>query len=303
MPTPAPLNQPQLELCFSASARGETYLSRQLGGYPYHVGRLLPNAVVGAPKAQVIIQSSSGGIFENDRLHQRFTVHDGAAAQVNTAASTIVHTMTGGRAVSIITIEVGANARLDYLPQPTILFPHCELFNQIDLTLHPGATVLLSDAYLTHDPSGRDQTLKDLTTQITIRDAHGRVRARDRFVLTALAMRAGGVGGIKQTQQSWRAHGGLLVLKLDEPDLAADDTLAARLNRALQADPSPAGATASAASAPACYAGAGTLPGHCGTFVRMLAHDGLNLQRALQTALETSRLTLPPCSRPTATPG
>jgi urease accessory protein len=263
----------QLDLRFDASPTGETYLSKQRAGYPFHVGRLLQCEEPACPRASIIIQSSSGGIFENDHLRQRFEAGAQSAAQVTSAAATIVHTMTSGRAISNVCIEAHRDARFDYLPHPAILFPHADFVSEIDVILHPGAVVFVLDSYLTHDPDGRETSFGRLETCITIRDPEGRLRARDRLTMEGQLTGRLGLGGVAQP---WRSHGGLLALTLDGNAQA----LAASMSRVLQRE---------GLGSSQVYAGAGELPGSCGAFARVLAHDGQSLQKTLRLALNAAR--------------
>jgi len=263
----------QLDLRFDAGPAGETYLSKQHAGYPFHVGRLLQCEEPACPRASVIIQSSSGGIFENDHLRQRFETGPQSAAQVTSAAATIVHTMTTGRAISNVCIQAHRDARFDYLPHPVILFPHADFVSEIDVMLHPGAVVFVLDSYLSHDPDGREASFGRLETCITIRDFEGRLRARDRLTMEGQLTGRLGLGGVAQP---WRSHGGLLALTLDGDAQA----IAGSMSLALQRE---------GLDSLQVYAGAGELPGSCGAFARVLARDGQSLQKTLRLALNAAR--------------
>jgi urease accessory protein len=257
---------PQLDLCFSRASAGATYLSRQRAGYPFHVGRVLAEGHGADAAARVIVQSSSGGLFEDDDVFQHLVVATGARARVETAAATIVHSMTHGMARSRVNIEAHADARLDWLPHPSILFPHARLASAIDVTLHPGAQVLIADAYTTHDPAGSETPFESLDASVSVRNPQGRLLARDRFRLDGMSGRP--LGGVRQ---SFTAHGGLMVLTLDAKQGGA---VAAALERVTEH---------------AFYAGAGLLPGRCGAFVRILANDSFALRTILDGAIAAAR--------------
>jgi urease accessory protein len=253
--------QPQLDLCFSRGPAGTTYLSRQRAGYPYHVGRVLSHEL----GARVIVQSSSGGLFEDDDVFQHLVATAGARARVETAAASIVHSMTRGMAKSRVNIEAHAGARLDWLPHPTILFPGSRLASAIDVTLHPDAQILIADTYQTHDPAGAETPFGLLDAAVTVRDARGRLLARDRFRLDGASGRA--FGGV---DRAFTAHGGLMVLTLD-PGLGA--AIVAALEHA---------------TSEASYAGASLLPGDCGAFMRVLAADSLSLRAIMERAIDAA---------------
>ena len=274
----------QLDLCFERAPSGKTWLSRQRAGYPFHVGRVLPvtrrvdPAQAPRASAEVIVQSSSGGLFENDRVFQRYVAMPRAQASVRTAAATIVHTMTHGVAHSRVAIEAHPESRFDYLPRPTILFPSARLVSTIDVVLHGGATVLIADTWLTHDPTHRAARFGMLDATLNVRNASAQLLARDRFRLEPGAAR-GSLTGVRQT---YGAHGGLLVLRLDDRD-AGNEALAHAVNEALQRLDMPL---------TTAYAAAGVLPGACGTFVRMLAADSIALRAIFSTAVEAVHRTL-----------
>ena len=268
----------QLDLCFERAPSGKTWLSRQRGGYPFHVGRVLQTtgrldpALASHANAEVIVQSSSGGLFENDRVFQRFVAMPHAQATIRTAAATIVHTMTHGVAHSRVAIEAHPESRFDYLPQPTILFPSARLVSTIDVMLHSGATVLVADSWLTHDPTHRAARFGMLEATLNVRNADAQLLARDRFRLEPGAAR-GSLTGVRQT---FGAHGGLLALRLDDGD-TGNEALARAVNAALQKLDMPL---------TTAYAAAGVLPGACGTFVRMLAADSIALRAIFSTAVQ-----------------
>jgi urease accessory protein len=257
--SPADASAPQLDLCFARGPRGNVYLSRQRAGYPFHVGRLL-DAPAGA---RVIVQSTSGGLFEHEEVGQHVVATHGATARVETAAATIVHSMTHGMARARVRIEALPGARLDWLPQPSILFPGARLVSHIDAVLHPGARMLLMDSYMSHDPSGGQQPLGALDASIDVRSPAGRLLARDSFRLAGAAQRP--LGGVRGP---FAVHGGLMVLTLDVDERAA----------ALHALQRVAQQT--------CYAGASLLPNGCGAFMRVLAVDGQKLRVAMKQAVD-----------------
>ncbi len=258
--------RPQLDLCFTRSPNGATYLSRQRAGYPFHVGRLLTDE----EGARVIVQSSSGGLFEDDDVHQHLAAAPGARARVETAAATIVHSMTGGQARARVSIEVHEGARLDWLPHPSILFPGARLASQIDVKLHPGARIMLTDCYTSHDPDGSERTFGSLDAAVSVRHAKGRLLARDRFVIDGT--RDLPLGGVSRR---FTAHGGLMVLTLDMTEAAA---VAQALERVMQ---------------DAFYAGAGLLPNQCGAFARILASDSQSLRTTLESAIDAVQYVMP----------
>ncbi|WP_134167697.1 urease accessory protein UreD [Paraburkholderia caballeronis] len=278
---------PQLDLRFERTRAGRTWLAWQRAGYPFHVGRRLDGARDG--DARVIVQSCSGGLFEHDRVAQRLVAADGAHARIETAAATIVHTMTDGHAASHVSIDAHPHARVAWLPEPTILFPRARFASAIDVTLHPRAAVLLADAYLTHDPARGSATFARLDASVAVRDPRGRLLALDRFVLEpGLSGQVGVTDAADAAGRPFAAHGGLFVLIGAD---AADDEPGSTPTPGGDAAREVAAALAHAlahADGRQAYAGAGLLPGACGAFARILAADAPALRALLSTAVEAA---------------
>ena len=70
----------RLELSFAVGADGETQLTHQFAGYPFHLCR--PFRLNGDPAGMLTLylQSCSGGIYEGDRLSTFVQIAEGAAA-------------------------------------------------------------------------------------------------------------------------------------------------------------------------------------------------------------------------------
>jgi urease accessory protein len=260
----------QAELEFACDPGGATYLQRQRVMYPFHVGRSLklPGDPPGMPT--VYLQSCSGGIFEGDALRLRIAAGDGAAAHVATAASTVVHSMERQSASQQVELHAQGGAFLEYLPDPVILFPRAKLASGVRVSMHPGATVILGDSILLHDPKGGEERFDWLRSETVIEDAAGKLLARDRFRIEG-AQLARGLAGITG---SWKAQGSLFVLTAAK----APGELVAALRIGL-------------ASA-GVYAGATILPNQCGAWARILAVDAAALKAALFSAWSAVRQAL-----------
>ncbi len=112
--------QTQLSLSFKQGPDGRTYLDRQLARYPLHICRAQYLDPESPELAALYTQSCSGGLFAGERLTQEVQFAEGAQAHLTTQASTIVHRTDDEHASQKITIDVGAGAFFEYLPDPLI---------------------------------------------------------------------------------------------------------------------------------------------------------------------------------------
>ena len=117
----------RLELSFAVGADGETQLTHQFAGYPFHLCR--PFRLDGDPAGMLTLylQSCSGGLYEGDRLSTFMQIREGAAAHVTTQAATIAYGMRELGAQHHARVEASAGSLLEYIPDPIILFPGTRL--------------------------------------------------------------------------------------------------------------------------------------------------------------------------------
>ena len=259
---PARPQTAQAELEFACDANGVTYVHRQRVGYPFHVGRSLKMSGDPPGMPTVYLQSCSGGIFEGDSLRLHIAAGEGAAAHVATAASTVVHSMASQAASQQVELHAHAGSFLEYLPDPVILFPGAKLTSGARVSVHPGATVILGDSLLLHDPKGGDGRFDWLQSDTVIEDAAGKLLARDRFRIEGVQLTRG-LAGITG---SWKAQGSLFVVTSAKPQ--------AELVAAMRVALVSAGV----------YAGATILPNQSGAWTRILATDADALKAALFSA-------------------
>lgn len=256
------------EFAFGRGPEGETFIRRQFAAYPFHVCR--PHRFAGDPPGMVTLylQSLSGGIYEHERLSLSLAAEPGTRVHVTSQASTIVQSMQGGQARLDATLEVAEDALVEYMPDPLILFPGADMATTLTLRWHEDARVILTDAFLAHDPEGGAGVFSKLDSRLDVETPEGRLLARDRFVLSGaahrdrLACEEGGGGAI-----------GTLVV------LAGRDELAPLLSAVRDA----------LAALPGTYAGASLLPNDCGLRARLVSADGVALRQATQAAWAAAR--------------
>jgi urease accessory protein len=259
---------PQLDLAFLAGASGRTTLRRRHVTYPFHVGRSWP--VPGDPEGMITlyVQSCSGGVFQHDDLAWRIVAREGARAHITTAAATIVHQMDSGHARQTVLLEAEKDSLLEYLPDSLILFRGARLASELTLRVHPQAVVMAWDAIVPHDPSGGGGAFDWIASDLRVQAADGSTLARDRYRLEGgvLSRRTPGVTG------PYKYQGTFVVVQRQLPQRTLVDALRAAM---------PAGEE--------LYAGASTLPGECGAWLRVLAGDTASLRDALERAWYSAR--------------
>ena len=86
-----------------------------------------------------------GGILAGDHYDLRIALGDSAGARVTTAAATQVYRMPQGEATQSIQLQLGAGSRLEWLPEPTILFGGARFTQTTNITLGAGARLVHGD--------------------------------------------------------------------------------------------------------------------------------------------------------------
>jgi len=106
----------------------------------------LPNVFGGEPQAVLI--NTAGGLTGGDRMSLEAMVGDGCRAVLTTQACEKLYRASTGSAEVRTRLVVGEGARLDWLPQETILFDGARLSRHLEAELAPGAELLLTEAVI-----------------------------------------------------------------------------------------------------------------------------------------------------------
>ncbi len=93
-----------------------------------------------APEATIV--NTGGGVVGGDRYALDIEVEAGAALTVTTPAAEKIYRSAGEDAEIVTHLRCGADARLEWLPQETILFDGARLRRRIDIELAPSARFL-----------------------------------------------------------------------------------------------------------------------------------------------------------------
>jgi urease accessory protein len=152
---------------------------------------------------EAVLINLSGGVADGDALTIGLEAGDGSKLTLSTpSAERIYRAMPGAQAARVATrITIGAGARLNYLPQETLLFDGCALDRSIDIDIDAHGIFLGVEARIFGRAlSGETITALRLHDRITLRRA-GRPALQDCLrlqgdVRTILADPAG-AGGCK----------------------------------------------------------------------------------------------------------
>ena len=235
-------------MTFAADGDGRTFINRQLAGYPFHVCRphYFPHDAPGL--ATLYIQSSSGGIYQEDGHDIEIVAADGARAHVTTQASTIVHGMERDRAAQRATITAGSGSHVEYIPDPLILFPASRLSTTLTLRVHESATAIVVDSFLMHDPRSAEGAFDEFEARTMIEDWDGTRLATDRFRISGRDILAAMPG----ITSDYRAQG--LLMMVQRSNRTSDILARLRAEIAVIDD---------------VWAGGSTLPNEAGVWLRL----------------------------------
>ena len=104
----------------------------------------LPRNDSGHPEAVLI--NTAGGLTGGDELAWEIEAGPGARATITTQACEKIYRAAAGRAIIETRLTLGAGARLDWLPQETILFDRAALHRGLEADLHESARLLACEA-------------------------------------------------------------------------------------------------------------------------------------------------------------
>ncbi|SIS78155.1 urease accessory protein UreD [Phaeovulum vinaykumarii] len=94
---------------------------------------------------EVVYLNTAGGLTAGDRLSYGLTLAPGVAAVGTTQTAERAYRAREGAATMAVTLELGAGARLDWLPQETILFEQSALDRTTCIEMAPDAEALMAE--------------------------------------------------------------------------------------------------------------------------------------------------------------
>lgn len=133
--------------------------------------------------AYTTILNTSGGIVAGDVLCQRIEIGAGAHALVTTPSATKVYRSTEAIARSITTIDVGAGAVLEWLPDPVIPYAGARFDQSLHVRVHAGGTAIVTEAWVVGRVARGERWAFSLLANDLRIDVGGRPAVRDRYTL------------------------------------------------------------------------------------------------------------------------
>jgi urease accessory protein len=156
-----------------AQAGGRSRLSElyQSGAAKVRLPRVDP-----ATPPEAVFLNTAGGITGGDSLSFAVSVGDGASAMATTQAAERIYRRSAGIGRIATTLEAGRAARLEWLPQETIVFDGSAMARTLAADIAPDATLLAVEAIIL-GRTAMGETVRDCS----IRDSW-RVRRGGRLV-------------------------------------------------------------------------------------------------------------------------
>jgi urease accessory protein len=193
---------------------------------PWHL--LPPIYLDDTGSAYTLLVNPSGGLVGGDHLSIDLSVGPKAHALISSPSANRVYRSLSEDAVLQVTITVGPNGILEWVPEHTIPFAGSSFRQSIDVSLSDNATVVLWDAVASgRIAHGERWKFARLDNQICITMASG-TSVKEHYVLTPSEM-PGGIG----LAEEWDYVGSLFVIG-DAIDItiwaSLDNTLAGILD-------------------------------------------------------------------------
>jgi urease accessory protein len=210
-----------------------------------------------------------GGILAGDHYDLRIVLGDHAGARVTTAAATQVYRMPQGQATQAIQLQLGIGSRLEWLPEPTILFSGARFTQTTSVTLGTGARLALLDVLVPGRLArGEVYQFERYAARLEARDTAGHLLLAERALLEPRRhdLTAPGLLGVTPVL-------GSLYILGDHVDAERDCARVAR--------------RADGLSGLSIDVGTAVLPNGCGMLVRALGTTASHVHAALLKVLET----------------
>jgi urease accessory protein len=183
-----------LRLSFERRA-GRTVLTER--GFTLPLQALEPAVLRDDGVAYLMLLNPSGGLVGGDHLQADLVLNSGSRVCLTTPSATKVYRTLGPPAVQRTTIHVGADAVVEYIPDPVIPYPSSAFHQSLQIDLAERSQALVYDAFaLGRVARGERWAFKEFVNRITV-TLHGRPIFIDRFKLVPPVGNLGGNGGME----------------------------------------------------------------------------------------------------------
>lgn len=277
LPVGSPGKVGVLELEFALRGAGDerrTELVRHFQKAPLQIMRPLYYDRARPDMPYTYLMTAGGGILHNDRHRTDLVFGPGTSAHITTQAHTKVYRMASGYATSLVHLDVGDDAYVEYLPDPLIPYRDARFYQRTAVTLHPAATLIAGETiYAGRLSRGERHEYAALASDLEITRPDGAPVAFDRV---RLVPRAGAVGG-RAVLGGRDVVSSLYVLTSRVAAREIADVLHATVEGVLAGAPDPA-----------ARAGVSVLPGDSGAWLRYVGDDtvtSLAVARAAAAAM------------------
>ena len=140
--------QPNLTLRLSERDR-HSFVSRQYAAYPLRLSRSLPLDRSDPHRVYLYMMNASPGLLAGDNLRVELEMDADTSLYLTDQSATKVHSMPVGTTAKVsYDISVGVKAYLEWVPEPLILYADSALEQRVQITLHPGSQICLSEIIL-----------------------------------------------------------------------------------------------------------------------------------------------------------
>lgn len=145
--------QNQLALKLGCTPAGTTVLEHRYMAYPLSVSpvfRLEEGTAAASQRAYLYRMNTSPGLLAGDTIGVSLQLAAGSQLYLADQSATKVHTMPQQETAAAVnySIDVGERARLEFLPEPLILFTDAALVQKTEVTIHPTAGLSLGEIVL-----------------------------------------------------------------------------------------------------------------------------------------------------------
>lgn len=175
---------------------------------------LLPRVAPHSP-VEAVLLNTAGGLTGGDRFGIEVEVGDGAGAVLTAQAAERIYRRSGGVAEIDTRLAVGARARLDWLPQETILFDRSALSRRLVAEIESTATLLAAEAVIL----GRT-AMGETVRQVSLTDTW-RIRRGGRLVFADGARLEGDAAAIMSGSATGGGAAAFATLVMVSPDAEA----------------------------------------------------------------------------------